>query len=93
MPKYDFRCQQCGHTFEGEKRMSDPCPPCPKVVDHGAWGEDRVYSQCSGQTTVYFGGGSAPKAHFAGGGWAADNYGSSGSKPLTVNQMLDRSSK
>jgi putative FmdB family regulatory protein len=77
MPKYDFRCQQCGHTFEAEKRMSDPCPPC---------------SQCGEQTTVYFGGGGSPKAHFTGGGWAADNY-ATVNKPLTVNQILDRNSK
>lgn len=76
MPKYDFKCKQCDKVFEAQKRMSDPCPPC----------------ECGGETVVTFTGGGAPKAHFAGGGWAADNY-SSSSKPLTVNQMLDRNSK
>jgi putative FmdB family regulatory protein len=47
--------------------------------------------ECGGETTVHFGG-AAPKAHFAGGGWAADNY-STVRKRQTVGQMLDRSSR
>lgn len=93
MPRYDFKCRDCGHIFEATKKMSEPCPPCPRVFDHGAQGENRVYSQCGGDTFVHFGSGAAPQAHFQGGGWAKDNYSSSGAKPLTVNQMLDRSSK
>jgi putative FmdB family regulatory protein len=91
MPRYDFKCEKCGHLFEATKKMSEPNPPCPKVCDHGPHGEHRVYSQCGGQTAVHFA--SVPQAHFQGGGWAKDLYSSSGSKPLTVNQMLDRSSK
>lgn len=75
MPRYDFKCAQCAKVFEGEKRMSDPCPKC----------------ECGGDTSVFFGG-HAPKAHFTGGGWAADGYATT-TKPLTVNQMLDRASK
>ena len=45
---------------------------------------------CGGQTSVHFG--SVPQAHFHGGGWAKDNYASSGKQSLTVNQMLDRNS-
>ena len=77
MPKYDFKCATCGHIFEDSKKMADPCPACPK-------------EGCGGTTQVHFGG-SAPGAHFAGGGWAADNY-ASVKKQLTVNQMLDRNS-
>ena len=91
MPRYDFKCSKCGHVFEATKKMSEPCPPCPKVCDHGPHGDDHVYSQCSGETAVHFS--SVPQAHFQGGGWAKDLYSSTGSKPLTVNQMLDRSSK
>ena len=74
MPRYDFKCQQCGQVFEATKKMSEPCPPC----------------QCGGETAVHFS--SVPQAHFQGGGWAKDNYSSTGSKPLTVNQMMDRNS-
>lgn len=76
MPRYDFKCSKCSKVFEGVKPMRDPCPPC----------------ECGGETAVWFGRGAAPQAHFQGGGWAKDNYSSSGAKPLTVNQMLDRNS-
>ena len=46
--------------------------------------------ECGGETEKMFT--SPPKAHFQGGGWAADNYASV--KPqMTVNQMIDRGSK
>ena len=77
MPRYDFKCLDCGHVFEGSKKMREPSLPC---------------EECGGPTSVHFGGGAAPQAHFQGGGWAKDNYASTGSKPLTVNQMLDRNS-
>jgi hypothetical protein len=46
--------------------------------------------ECGGETEKIFV--SAAPAHFQGGGWAADNY-STPKQSLTVNQMLDRSSK
>ena len=76
MPSYDFKCRDCGKVFEGRKRMSDPCPPC---------------AACGGETQVSFAGGAAGAVQFKGGGCAADGY-ASVSKPLTVNQMLDRNS-
>jgi len=36
MPLYDYRCQDCGHTFESRHGMSEPaltsCPVCPGQV-------------------------------------------------------------
>lgn len=36
MPLYDYRCQDCGHTFESRHGMSEPaltsCPVCPGHV-------------------------------------------------------------
>ena len=29
MPKYDFRCADCGETFEQFVKMSDDTPRCP----------------------------------------------------------------
>jgi putative FmdB family regulatory protein len=46
-------------------------------------------AKCGEQTDVAFL--APPKAHFQGGGWAADNY-SSSKKSMTVNQMIDRGS-
>lgn len=74
MPRYDFRCRDCGSVFEQDKKMVDPNPAC---------------ATCGGETDVAFL--APPKAHFTGGGWAADNY-SSPKKSLTVNQMIDRGS-
>lgn len=45
--------------------------------------------KCGGESEKVFG---AVKAHFKGGGWAADNY-SSIKPPMTVNQMLDKGGK
>ena len=92
MPRYDFKCESCGHVFEAVKKMSEPNPPCPNVVEEPFLETGHTVAlQCHGQTHVHFT--SVPQAHFQGGGWAKDNYSSSGKKPLTVNQMLDRSSK
>ena len=36
MPTYDYRCSECGHTFEGFAKMSDPvtihCSRCEKLT-------------------------------------------------------------
>lgn len=36
MPLYDYRCDDCGHTFETRQGMSEPvltaCPVCPGQV-------------------------------------------------------------
>lgn len=75
MPTYDYKCRKCGHRFEGEARMASPCPACPRA-------------DCGGTTEKTFG---PVPAHFRGGGWAKDGYSSTGPKPLTVNQHLERS--
>jgi len=70
MPRYDYRCQDCGHVFEAEQRITaDPltdCPACnkPKL--------ERLISR-----TAF---------SLKGGGWYSDGYGSgssgsSGTKP------------
>jgi putative FmdB family regulatory protein len=30
MPRYDYKCKECGHVFEFIKKMADPRPPCLK---------------------------------------------------------------
>ena len=61
-----------------EGRAKMSDPPLP-CPEHG----------CGGETEKIF---TTAPVHFRGGGWAADGYAST--KPsLTVNQMLDRSSK
>jgi putative FmdB family regulatory protein len=57
--KYDYRCKKCGHIFEGEAKMADPCPECPQLL-------------CGGVTEKLFT--RAAPVHFHGRGWAADNY-------------------
>ncbi len=29
MPRYDYRCPECGHQFETEHSMNEKKPPCP----------------------------------------------------------------
>jgi len=36
MPTYEYKCDECGHQFERQQKMSDPpvkkCPECGKAV-------------------------------------------------------------
>jgi len=36
MPRYDYKCDACGHTFERQQKMSDDpvkkCPECGEPV-------------------------------------------------------------
>lgn len=61
MPIYEYRCAECGHTFEKLQQFSDPdpdrCPDCDGT-DVG-----RLVSQSNFQ--------------LKGGGWYADDYGAS----------------
>lgn len=69
MPTYDYKCKKCGHKFEGFAKMSDPCPPCPKLMTFPLHVEP-----CEGETEKVFT--SAAPVHFQGGGWASDGYSS-----------------
>lgn len=71
MPTYSYKCPKCGHRFDGTAKMSDPCPPCPNMLEFAYHDEP-----CEAQTVKCFdyGYGAAPPAHFVGGGWAADKY-------------------
>lgn len=91
MPTYDFKCKKCGNVFEDTKRMADPNPRCPKTLGQGFSGDEPMGEvTCGGETDVSYS--RVPPAHFHGGGWAADKYGSV--KPsMTVNQMIDRGGK
>jgi putative FmdB family regulatory protein len=60
---YAYKCRQCGHKFDGQAKMADPCPPCP---------------QCGGETAKTYDWGSAPAVRFDGGGWAKDLYSKAG---------------
>lgn len=60
MPVYEYQCQDCGHQFETEQRISEPklkdCPKCNKAA------LERLISATSFQ--------------LKGGGWYRDGYGS-----------------
>lgn len=63
MPSYDYKCKKCGHIFEGQAKMNDPCPECPQPL-------------CGGVTEKVFI--KAAPVHFQGGGWAASGYSKGG---------------
>ena len=48
MPLYDFRCRQCGHSFEAQLPYGE-LPPCPVCGHEPA---DRVLSPFAGPFTV-----------------------------------------
>lgn len=91
MPLYDLKCRKCGHVFEKQQGMNDPNALCEKVLGEGYAGCVPMGEvKCGGETDKVYT--SPPRAHFQGGGWAKDNYASV--KPqMTVNQMIDRSTK
>ena len=60
MPRYDFRCRQCGETFEVTRPMSASGDPA-----HGPAGHDDTVKLL---TTVAVGGRSAAPAPSGGGG-------------------------
>ncbi len=73
MPTYAYKCEQCGHQFEGFARMSEPCPPCPQlsIVETDESKANQAV-RCGGTTVKTFN--YVPPAHFQGGGWAKDLY-------------------
>lgn len=84
MPRYEYVCERCGHTFEVQAKVGDPNPPCPKEVGArdregcpvfvlGGQGE-RVRVPCGGPTRKLI---SRSSFQLLGGGWAADGYSSS----------------
>lgn len=59
MPIYEYRCPDCGHTFERLQKMSaDPIKDCPSCSE-------------SNVTKLI----SASAFHLKGGGWYSDHYG------------------
>lgn len=62
MPRYDYKCLCCDHEFEVTQSIKDPVgAACPECL---IWGVKRLISGGTSFT-------------LKGGGWAADNYGSS----------------
>lgn len=62
MPTYDYKCLCCSNEFEVTQSIKDsPGASCPKCL---VWGVNRLISGGTSFT-------------LKGGGWAADNYGSS----------------
>lgn len=58
MPTYDYGCENCGHQWELEQRISeDPVKKCPKC------GKSRARRMISGGNFI-----------LKGGGWYADLY-------------------
>lgn len=73
--RYDYKCVECGHAFEGEAKMADPCPPCPG--EPGACATAPAGSLiCGGKTVKVFK--AAAPVHFKGGGWFKDGYSKGG---------------
>lgn len=59
MPIYEYRCPDCGHTFERLQKMSaDPIKDCPSCSEANV-------------TKLI----SASAFHLKGGGWYSDHYG------------------
>lgn len=76
MPLYEYRCNVCGHQFDQLAKMTDPNPPCPKVVmrteSSQAEGPPQEHDwPCGGETTKLI---SGSTFHLAGSGWAKDGY-------------------
>ena len=64
MPTYDYACENCGHHWDVEQRMSDdPIRKCPKC------GKLKAKRQITGGNFI-----------LKGGGWYADAYSSTSSK-------------
>ncbi len=81
MPIYEYRCAECGHTFEEIQRFSDPDPEACPACDAGDVG--RLVSRSNFQ--------------LKGGGWYADDYessssSSSSSTPSTTEDTATESS-
>lgn len=81
MPKYDFRCEKCGHLFERTQKMADPNPPCPQNVPESATKADPpVVGHFDDHLTEFTCGGTTKKLisggtfHLRGKGWASDGY-------------------
>lgn len=77
MPLYEYKCRQCGDTFEKLQKFSDATLT---VCECGKNGEVvRVISP--------------PAFHLKGGGWYKDGYGSGGSKKDSTTASSDSSTK
>lgn len=74
MPAYDFRCKKCQYRFERTQGMNAPNPACPNLPGEQESATCEVPYPCGGETEKLITGGTF---HLKGGGWAADNYGSS----------------
>jgi putative FmdB family regulatory protein len=77
MPVYEYQCQDCGHQFEAEQRITEPklkdCPECKKAA------LERLISATSFQ--------------LKGGGWYRDGYGDKKGKSSSDNDRIDRLGK
>ncbi len=77
MPTYDYKCLDCGHTFEMFQRMSDePISECP---------------ECKGNVKRLFGTGLRPI--FKGSGFYETDYKSNGSKSSSSKSTTVPNSK
>ena len=85
MPRYEYKCDTCGHEFEIQAKMDDPPPKCPReevVRDSGGsplyevgHGDRPMTTRCGGPTHKLI---SRSTFMLKGGGWAADGYSSGG---------------
>lgn len=64
MPRYDFECKGCGHTWEEVRKSDAEPPPCPNP--------EEKKKPCEGPVEKLI---SLSSFQLKGGGWAEDGYG------------------
>jgi len=76
MPTYDYSCDNCGHEFEREQRITEkPLKKCPKC------GEDEARRMIGGGSFI-----------LKGGGWESDLYSGPSNRSKTSAKSSESSS-
>jgi putative FmdB family regulatory protein len=76
MPTYDYRCDNCGHEFEREQRITEkPLKKCPKC------GKDKARRMIGGGAFI-----------LKGGGWESDLYSGPSNRSKSSTKKSDDSS-
>lgn len=76
MPTYDYSCDNCGHEFEREQRITEkPLKKCPKC------GKDKARRMIGGGGFI-----------LKGGGWESDLYSGPSNRSKSSSKSSDKSS-
>ena len=76
MPTYDYACDNCGHEFEREQRITEkPLKKCPKC------GKDKARRMIGGGNFI-----------LKGGGWESDLYSGPSNRSKSESKSSDSSS-